>query len=89
MRRAKLIVHGDVQGVFFRHHTKKEAESLDLKGWCRNEPDGSVYIIIEGEDKKVEKFIKWAKQGSPLAEVEDLQIFEEKYTGNELTFEIR
>lgn len=89
MKRIKAIVAGDVQGVFFRHNTKKEADALGIMGWCRNEPDGSVYIIAEGDDKPIDKFTKWLKSGSPLSTVETLEIVEEKATGCEKRFEIR
>jgi acylphosphatase len=89
MKRVRLIVTGDVQGVGFRYHAQKEAERLALTGWERNEPNGDVYIVVEGEDEKVDKFVKWAKSGSPLAEVENIDISEEKYTGEEPPFEVR
>jgi len=89
MKRAKVIITGDVQGVFFRHHAEKEANKLGLSGWCRNEPDGSVFIIIEGDKKSVDKYIKWCMQGSPVSTVENVEVMEEKYTGTEIGFEIR
>ena len=89
MKRARLIASGDVQGVSFRYHAKKQAEKLGLAGWVRNEPNGDVYIVVEGEDENVDKFVKWSKSGSPLAEVEDIDISEEKYTGEEPPFEVR
>lgn len=88
-KRVKLSIVGDVQGVFFRHFAKKEADQLGLTGWCRNESDGSVFAIVEGEAKNVDKFVRWAKEGSELATVENLEIVEEKYTGLEKEFEIR
>jgi len=89
MKRARLIVGGDVQGVSYRYHAKKEADRLMLTGWVRNEPNGDVYIVVEGEDDKVNRFVKWAKSGSPMAEVEDIDVSEEKYTGEEPPFEVR
>lgn len=89
MKRVKLVVTGDVQGVFFRHNAKKEADTLGVSGWCRNESDGSVFIIVEGDDKAVNKFVKWVGEGSPLATVENVEVTEEKPTGLEQGFEIR
>lgn len=89
MKRAKMSVVGDVQGVFFRHFAKVEAADLGLTGWCRNESDGSVYIVVEGEDKNVDKFVAWAKGGSELSTVESVDVTEEKHTGFEKEFEIR
>lgn len=89
MKRVKMNIIGDVQGVFFRHFAKKQADELGLTGWCRNESDGSVFAVVEGEDKAVDKFVRWSKDGSELATVENLEITEEKYTGLEKGFEIR
>lgn len=69
-----IIVIGDVQGVFYRHHTKKEAQKLGLSGWAKNEQDGSVTIFAQGEEAKVEKMIEWAKEGSPMAAVKNVEI---------------
>jgi acylphosphatase len=88
-KRVKLSIVGDVQGVFFRHFAKKEADLLELTGWCRNESDGSVFAIIEGVDKNVDKFVRWAREGSELATVEEIDVTEEKFTGLEKEFEIR
>jgi acylphosphatase len=89
MKRVKIVVRGDVQGVFYRHNAKKEAEKLGVKGWCRNEPDGSVYMIVEGADDKVERFVNWSKKGSPLATVTEADIVEEPELLGEGCFEIR
>jgi acylphosphatase len=88
-KRAKLNIIGDVQGVFFRHFAKKEADALEITGWCRNESDGSVFAVVEGEAGNVDKFIRWAKRGSELSTVDEVQTTEEKYTGLEKEFEIR
>ena len=89
MKRVKIIVNGDVQGVFYRYYAKKEAKKLGLLGWCRNEVDGSVFIIVEGDDSSIDKFIEWSKIGSPLATVDEVVISEEKPTELEKEFEIR
>jgi acylphosphatase len=54
--RAHIVVHGVVQGVFFRYSTQREAEGLGLTGWVRNLPDGGVEIVCEGEKDAVEKW---------------------------------
>ncbi len=74
MLHINIKIYGLVQGVFFRVSAKKLADSLNLKGFARNENDGSVYIELEGEKKKVEQFLKWCKKGPSLAEVEKLEI---------------
>ena len=85
----KLIqITGKVQGVFFRQSTKQKAEELGIKGWVRNQPDGSVLAEIEGPQQALMVMEAWLKMGPESAIVEKLivQPGEEKgYTG----FDIR
>jgi len=73
MKHVILRVHGRVQGVFFRDAVLKKAAELNLGGFVRNEPDGSVYIEAEGEDGLVEQLIDWCREGGPpMAEVDSV-----------------
>jgi len=76
-KRIHAIVHGRVQGVWFRDHTLKEARRLGLVGWVRNRIDGTVEIIAQGEPEQIDALISWLHQGSPLAEVERVEWWEE------------
>lgn len=90
VKRANIIVRGKVQGVFFRDYTKSEALKLGLSGWVRNLKDGnSVETVIEGEAENFKKMIQWLKSGSPGARVEDIEIKEERPTGDTAPFNIR
>ena len=89
MKRTRVRVYGDVQGVFFRYTTKKTALKLGLKGWCQNEGDGSVQIVVEGGNDKVDQFVKWAEKGPVMAKVEKIEINEEKYENIESEFKVR
>jgi acylphosphatase len=89
MKRLRIRVFGDVQGVFFRHYAMDMANKLGVKGWIRNDPDGSVFIVAEGEESAVDKFAEWAKNGSPMATVDTVDINIEEYVGDSETFEIR
>ena len=60
---------GKVQGVWFRHFCKKIADDLAIKGWVKNEMDGSVSIKAVGNKEALEKFFFWCTEGSPLADV--------------------
>lgn len=73
-----IKISGQVQGVFFRVSAKKEADLLNLKGFAKNEDDGSVYIEIEGEESSISKFISWCKEGPALAKVENIKTSEGK-----------
>ena len=67
------IVHGRVQGVFFRAETAKAAGKFNITGWVRNLTDGSVETVIEGEETNVQQMIQWIETGPPLASVADVQ----------------
>lgn len=66
------IVHGRVQGVFFRVHTREQALELGLSGWVRNNPDGTVELIAQGDKKSLVLLNRWLKRGPPYANVEEV-----------------
>lgn len=65
----KIQVIGKVQGVYFRVSAKQKALNLGLRGYVRNNPDGSVQLEVEGSDEAVSNMIKWCKKGPALARV--------------------
>lgn len=89
-----MIVHrnirvgGKVQGVFYRASTVDKAKELGLKGFVLNEPAGSVYMEVEGEEPVVNVMIEWARKGPPRANVTSLDVTEGEVR-NFRTFEIR
>jgi acylphosphatase len=62
-------VFGVVQGVGFRYATLAQARKLNLKGYVRNLPDGSVEVVAEGEEAVISRFLVWLSQGPPGASV--------------------
>jgi acylphosphatase len=72
--RAHVLVSGIVQGVFFRHNTRKQATRNGVYGWVRNLFDGRVEAIFEGEKENVEKVIEFCKRGPPGSEVTSVQV---------------
>ncbi len=62
-------VSGEVQGVFFRASTRKEALALGLTGWACNLPDGSVEVVACGEEAGLKALQEWLGQGPPRARV--------------------
>ena len=74
MRRAHVVVHGGVQGVFFRVEARDRARSLGLGGWVRNTADGSVEAIFEGEDERVESMVDWCRRGPSGARVDEVDV---------------
>ncbi len=87
--RVHLIITGKVQGICFRAYTEQEAIRLGLKGWVKNCPDGSVEIIAEGEEKKVEELIRWCQHGPSRAQVTEVKIKKEKFENEFFDFQIR
>lgn len=83
MRRARVRVHGRVQGVFFRAEARARAESLGVDGWIRNEPDGSVTALFEGEPERVASMIDWCRRGPGGAHVDEVEVGEEPEAGSE------
>ena len=71
-----IIVEGTVQGVWFRDSTMKEAKQLDINGFVRNEPDGSVHIEAEGNPGKLDEFVKWCHAGPEKAVVANVDVSE-------------
>ncbi len=83
-----IRVSGLVQGVFFRASTRQKADSLNLTGFVRNEPDGSVYIEAEGNHNDLEQFVEWCQHGPQHARVEKCDVIEGDVKGYTM-FEIR
>ena len=67
-------VTGVVQGVFFRAWTQQQANRLDVRGWARNAPDGSVEGHLEGEETAVQQLVDLLHQGPPSAQVDKVEV---------------
>jgi len=88
--RARAMIRGRVQGVFFRAETKRAADELKVAGWVRNRPDRtSVEAEFEGDKEKVDSLIQWLYQGSPLSDVTGVDIVWDDFKGDFQTFDIR
>jgi acylphosphatase len=88
--RAHAVVHGRVQGVFFRMETAKAAKKIGVFGWVKNRLDGSVEAVFEGDRSRVDQILKWCEKGPPLSEVKNLDVKWEtatrEYRGFEITY---
>jgi acylphosphatase len=78
MTATHLIIHGRVQGVFYRDWTVRTARQLGLNRWVRNLPDGAVEAHLEGAREAVEGMIEKMHQGPPAAKVERIERREAK-----------
>jgi acylphosphatase len=72
----RLSIHGRVQGVFYRGWSVTNGRALGLNGWVRNRRDGSVEMLIAGEDAQVEAMIARCHEGPPAARVERVEVAE-------------
>lgn len=69
-----LIIHGHVQGVYFRQSMLEEAERLGISGWVRNRPDRTVEAMVQGSDSPVDAIVRWAQRGPVMASVESVDV---------------
>jgi acylphosphatase len=81
MIRRRIVVKGDVQGVFFRDSTRSRADSRGVAGWVSNRPDGSVEAVFEGDEDAVNSMVEFAREGPRRAEVRDVEVEEEEPQG--------
>ena len=72
--RARVVIRGRVQGVFFRVETRERARSLGLAGWVRNNPDGTVEAVFQGDRDRVDSMLAWCRRGPAAAHVEDVEV---------------
>lgn len=81
-----LVIHGRVQGVFFRDSMRHEAQRLGISGWVRNRNDGAVEAAVQGEPADVDMIVRWAHRGPESARVERVEI--EPHDGSYSNFDV-
>ena len=87
-KKVHAIIHGKVQGVFFRMETKRAAERIGVFGWVRNKRDGTVEAVFEGDEDRVNAILKWCQSGPPLSRVDRVEESWDTYTGEFGGFDI-
>ena len=75
------MIHGHVQGVFFRDTTRRQATARDVAGWVRNNTDGTVEAVFEGEPDAVDAMVRFAHEGPRGAVVQRVDVIEEQPEG--------
>ena len=88
MTRKRVIARGNVQGVFFRDSTHREAKSAGVAGWVTNRSDGAVEAVFEGEDEAVSRMVEFVRSGPGHADVSDVDVQDEEPEGLD-SFEVR
>jgi|TARA_Y100000294_G_scaffold177096_1_gene201408 acylphosphatase len=89
MQRAHIIVHGLVQGVFFRSNTREVAQKLELKGYAKNMADGTVEVVAEGPEDKIKELIDFCNNGPEAAEVTKVDVKFEEPKNEFESFEVK
>jgi acylphosphatase len=79
--RRRVIVHGRVQGVFFRDTARRLAAQRGVVGWARNVPDGTLEAVFEGEPEAVERLVTFCREGPRGAVVERVEVVDEEPEG--------
>lgn len=88
MRRVRVIVRGDVQGVGYRYTMRMVARDAGVAGWVRNRRDGSVEAEVEGTPTRVDEVLAWMAEGPPGSRVDAADVTERAPTGDR-GFEVR
>ena len=79
MKRVRLTISGDVQGIYYRAFVKERASELGLTGYVKNLPGGKVEVVVEGHELKIEKLLEYCKQGPVGAKIEKVEGKTEPY----------
>jgi acylphosphatase len=87
-KRAAVCFKGYVQGVWFRAFTKQQADRLQICGWVRNRPDGSVEALFEGIESDIKNLIAICHDGPPAARVEEIITEWQPATGEFSRFDV-
>jgi acylphosphatase len=79
--RKRVLVSGQVQGVYFRDTCRRKALALGVRGWVRNLPDRRVEAVFEGGPEEVDRMLDWARRGPAHAVVHRVEIYDESPEG--------
>ena len=79
--RARVVVRGRVQGVFFRESLRRLASQHGVGGWARNRGDGSLEAVFEGGPEAVQRMVAFSRQGPRGAVVDEVEVFDEPDEG--------
>ena len=81
MIRRRVVVHGFVQGVFFRDTLRRRADAAHVSGWVRNNWNGTVEAVFEGEPAEVERLVAFCREGPRGAHVDRVNVSAEDPEG--------
>ena len=87
-KQAHIYFSGEVQGVGFRFTARSVARDSGILGYVKNLDDGSVEVVAEGSDERLEDFINNIKE-SFKNYIRDVNIDYSYPTGEFKDFQIR
>ena len=79
--RRRLVVHGKVQGVFYRDSVRQAATNEGVSGWAANRSDGTVEVVLEGSPDAVDSVVGYCRAGPSSADVDSVDVHEETPEG--------
>lgn len=82
MKRVRVVVSGEVQGVGYRYTMRMIARDVGVTGWVRNRRDGSVEAEIEGSDAQVDEVLAWMAEGPPGSQVQSARVTDAEPQGD-------
>jgi len=88
MKRIRIIVTGNVTGVFFRDNTKKQAVKLGLVGYVKNLEGGGVEVVAQGDEEALQELVKYCHSGPQFARVESVKVEELESADEFNSFEV-
>ena len=81
MKRVRVFISGNIQGIFFRAFVNRKAHYLKLKGWVKNLDDGRIEAVFEGTEVSVNEMLELCNRGPVAAKVDGVEYKEEPFKG--------
>ena len=85
----RFLVRGRVQGVGFRWFVEREAHMLQIAGWVRNNPDGTVEVLAQGTREQLAGLHSRLREGPRAARVDDVEVSDAEPTPGITSFQNR
>lgn len=86
MKRLRLIIHGQVQGVSYRYFVSEKAKALGVTGYVKNLPDSTVEVVAEGEEEKLKELAAECEKGPAFATVQKVEAEWSGFTNQHTSF---
>ena len=88
-KQVQVTIKGHVQGVFFRGNTRDRANRMGIEGWVKNQANGDVKAVFEGDEELLEDMIDWCHKGPPMARVDEVKTTWKEATGDFEEFRVK